>query len=332
MGEKGQRPVRRAAHRAIDRMLGAFVPADGATPYRPIQPIEDPEHFFDLEKPLPEVSIEHVHRVRLGGSDVQRRRFAFQSPMRSGVADNDTVRGYWLTPVDLPVRASIVFIHGWKAMALRRLQRVARHATDVGAEVLMPALPHHAWRRPKMTYSGVTMLTPDLDRSLRNMRQAVLDTRSLVAWVQSRAQGPVLLGGVGLGALVAALVATCHEGLDGLALIAAPDRLSELLWSGQGDRGRFREALVSAGLTKADLDETWSVLDPGARPLRLPVERVLLVEGRYDHEQITACTSRLSKRWGGTRCSCHNFAGSDFSLFAGPVVREWLGLVGLQNS
>jgi pimeloyl-ACP methyl ester carboxylesterase len=321
--------MRKTTHRAIHRTISAFVPADGATPYRPAREACGPEEFFAIGEP-PQLAIEQVRRLGLAGPTMLRKRFAFNSPVRSGIAANDTVRGYWFTPTRRIVRGSLVFLHDWKTASLGRLQRMARHAVRLGAEVFLPAQPFHAWRRPALTYPGLPLLTPDLDRSLRAMRQAVLDVRSLLAWVQRRSQGPLVLAGVGLGGLVAGLTATLHPGLDGLVLVASPDSVSELLWCGSADRGRFRDAMARAGVERAAVDRAWAVLDPSWRPPLLPRERILLIKGRYDDER--SCLDRLSQRWGGARVSSHEFADSDFPFFARPVVAEALALVGIAGS
>lgn len=318
--------MRRTTHRAIHRTLAAFVPADGATPYRPAREACGPEEFFAIGEP-PALEIEKVRRLGLARPSMLRKRFAFHSPVRSGIADNDTVRGYWFTPTRRAVRGSLVFLHGWKDASLGRLQRLARHAVRLGAEVFLPAHPFHAWRRPALTYPGLPLLTPDLDRSLRAMRQAVVDVRSLLAWVQRRNQGPVVLAGVDLGGLVAGLAATVHPGLDGLVLIASPDSVSELLWCGAADRGRFRDAMARAGVERAAVDKAWAVLDPSWRAPLLPRDRILLVKGRYDEERT--CIERLSQHWGGAKVSSHEFAHRDFPFFARPVVAEALALVGI---
>jgi pimeloyl-ACP methyl ester carboxylesterase len=321
--------VRKAAHRALHHALQAFIPADGATPYRPAVTAENGTTFFAVNGPPAEFVVEQVRTLRRGRRRMQRKRFAFPSPARTGVGDNDTVRGYWVQPLDRDVQASLVFLHNWKAASLRPVLRVARHALKRGVEVFIPAQPYHAWRRPKMTYSGLPFLSPDLDRTMRAMRQAVMDVRSLAHWIQARRTGPLLLAGMELGGLVAALTATVHEGLDGLVVIGAQDRVSELLWQGQADRGRFRRAMQQVGLEQPALDQAWSVLDPAWRPPRLPLDRILLIEGRYNdnHDGLR----RLASRWGGAQLSTHDFAQAEFPFFARPIMREALALVGVTD-
>lgn len=321
--------VRRAAHRAIDRTISALTPSDGATPFRPASLEGDPEELFHIDDQPPRIMLEKVRRVGFVGPETLRKRFAFESPLRSGVADNDTVRGLWLSPLERSHRGSLVFLHAWKAAGPWRLQKVGRRAIQEGFEVFLPAHPYHAWRKPKMTSSGILMLSADLDRTAKAVQQAVLDARSLLRWVQERDQGPVILAGVGLGGLIAALVATVHDDLDGLVLIAAPDRLSQLLWSGLADKGRFREVVERAGIGRDDLDQTWATLDPGWRPPKLAPERVLLVDGRYDHEENSRSHLKLAERWGvdDLRTSTHGFTRADFPLFAKPIIREAIDLI-----
>lgn len=321
--------MKRVAHRAIDRAVRALTPADGATPFRPAADTCGPDGFFCLEGPPPEVVVERTRRLRLGKTRALRTLFAFPSPMPSGVRNNDTVRGFWVKPLQREVRASIVFLHRWKASAVRPMRRMSELALGHGVELLLPALPYHGWRRPRLTSSGVTMIGPDLDLSLRSMRQAVLDVRSLLVWLQARGHGPILLAGVDLGGIVAALTATVHEGLSGLVVVAAHDRWAELLWTGAADRGRFRGALERAGLAEPDVAEAWSVLDPGWRLPLLDPRKVLLVGGRYDEACGPEGIERFAARWGGARIEWLDFAHGSAMLAGRAVMREALALLDL---
>lgn len=323
--------MNKTTHRVIDRTVAVLTPADGGTPFRPAGDAASPEDFFALanQAPAVKVKVEEARRIGLGQRKVLRKRFAFASPARSGIVRNDTVRGYWYSPLRGDVRASLIFLHAWKTATIRSMQRLAEVAVGLGCEVYLPAHPYHAWRRPKLTYSGITFLSPDLDRSLKAMQQAVLDARTLINWVEQRGHGPLILAGVDLGGLVAALTATVHPGLDALSIIATHSHLSDMLWEGRTDRGKFREALDRAGVAKDEVDRAWSVLDPSWRAPLLDLDKVLLVAGRYDDVCRPEGMERLAARWGGGRLSWHNFAHASFMFSAGAILEETLALVGL---
>jgi hypothetical protein len=321
--------MNRTTHRVIDRTLAVLKPADGATPYRPAVCTTSPEEFFAFEGEAPRVLVETAKRVGLGDRQVLRKRFAFASPAKSQIERNDTVRGYWYSPLKGDVRASMVFLHAWKTTTLRSIQGLAGAAVERGCEVYIPAQPYHAWRRPRLTYSGMPFLSPDLDRTLKAMRQAVLDVRALIAWVRQREAGPLILAGVDLGGLVAALTATLQEGIDGLVIIAAHEQLSDMLWDGRADRGRFREALCRAGVDKDQVDEAWSVLDPTWRPPKVAPDKVLVVAGRFDNVCTPEGMKKLVEGLGGGRLVIHDFAHSSYMFSAQEIMEEALGLIGL---
>jgi pimeloyl-ACP methyl ester carboxylesterase len=204
-------------------------------------------------------------------------------------------------------------------------------AIGAGAEVFLPAHPYHAWRRPRLTFSGLPLLSADLDRSLRGMRQAVLDVRRLLLWLAGRRQGPIVLLGIDIGGLVAGVAATVHEGLSGLVLVAPHDHVGEMLWQGQTDRGRIRWALERAGVAREELIETFSVLDPGWRAPLVPQDKVLIVAGRYDDVVEPSAVRRLAERWGDVRTSWHDFAHGSAALATPAIMRESLALVGLEG-
>lgn len=260
-----------------------------------------------------------------------RKRFAFESPSPCGIVENDRVRGICLTPLTRDVRASLVFLHGWKTSRLAPLARRMRELVDSGVEVFFPALPFHLWRRVGMTFSGAYFLTPDLDRSLLAMQQAVRDVRALLTWIRRRQLGPTTLVGADVGATVACLTATVQEGLAGLVAIACPEKLGDLVWSGRSDRGKMREALEAAGITREMLDLGWSVLDPHWRAPLVQPAKVLVAAGRQDDICGPRTGARLLESWGGGRLGTFDFAHSSYHFCLGEILQETLALASLKE-
>ena len=88
---------------------------------------------------------------------------------------------------------------------------------------------------------------------------------------------------------------------------------------------------MRAGLAQCDVEEAWSVLDPGWRPPLLPLDQVLLVGGRFDEVCTPEGIERLAERWGGARVSLHDFAHGSAMLAGRAIMKESLALIGVSG-
>jgi pimeloyl-ACP methyl ester carboxylesterase len=181
----------------------------------------------------------------------------FPSSLPSGVAANDVVRAK-VTGTAARDHALIV-LHHWNARS--RKPQLAHFFARQGITVVEIAMPDHLERsRPGATHAD-HILSPNLGRTLRSMRQAVLDGRQLVAVLKEHGYGRVSVLGMSLGSWVAGLVAAHDRTVGKAALFLTAGSLADMAWTGRATR-HIRKSLEGK-IERADLRRAWSPLDLG---------------------------------------------------------------------
>lgn len=191
-------------------------------------------------------------------------RIGFTSQVPSDCPANQYVncKVYWPDATG-PVPAAVV-LHEWKVKRPDRAAYVCRRLARAGiAAVLMP-LPYHLDRTPPGAESGKLMITPDPDRTVAAVVQAVVDVRCVVEWLTSRPEidaQRIGLVGISLGAMVGLIATQVEPRLHAAVSIlgaACPMRIFKdaplvrlLLW----------RRLLQAGLTEEQLREKFRVVD-----------------------------------------------------------------------
>lgn len=193
-------------------------------------------------------------------------------------------------------------------------RRWARALARRGIEVWMPRLPFHMERTPDGTWSGERFLSSDLVASIEALRQAVAETRALIAWLREQGAPAVGIWGMSLGGWVAGLVATLEPDLGGVALWAPLASPSDVLWESRVARD-LREGVLAGGLEPDDEVLRVERLAPGRSPLAVPRERLLLVGGIHDRIIHADSMARLARAW---NADVHWTPHGHISLMAAP--------------
>ena len=153
----------------------------------------------------------------------------FQSPVLTETDNNNTVRAQ-VTESRSNDHALVIF-HHWNASS--RSRQIARFFSSQGFTVVQIAMPYHLERsRPGAPHAD-DMLSPNLGRTVRSMRQAVLDGRKLIRILRSEGYEQVSVLGMSLGSWVAGLVAAHDETVKKAALFLTAGSLADMVWSGR---------------------------------------------------------------------------------------------------
>ena len=180
---------------------------------------------------------------------------AFPSGVRTYVEPNDLVMAK-VTKRRQSDRALVVF-HHWNAGS--RYPQLAHFLAWQGVTVVEMALPYHLERKRPGSSHADDMLSPNLGRTLRSMRQAVLDGRKLVRILHDRGYRRVSVLGMSLGSWVAGLVAANDRTVDGAALFLAAGSLADMVWTGRATR--HVRAGLEGKIDLPDLRRAWAPLD-----------------------------------------------------------------------
>ena len=180
---------------------------------------------------------------------------SFPSPLPSDVEANDTVHASVV--VGEGRGHALVVFHHWNAR--ERSSRLARYFAGKGVTVVQMAMPFHMERRRPGAENVDDILSADLGRTLRSMRQAVLDGRALVGILRDAGFERVSVLGMSLGSWVAGLVAAHDERVGCAGLFLSAGSLADMAWTGRATR--HIRASLDGVVELAQLRRAWVPLD-----------------------------------------------------------------------
>ena len=282
--------------------------------------LADSERFFGYEKPTdfrleerfpqlfptnvrPETlkrNAELEQRAREGKT--QRTQFLrFTSPERTPYAENDLVNARWYPAnsakqAGKPKKAMIVMPQ-WNADAFSH-NALCSLFNRFGISALRLSKPYHDIRRPSELERSDYAVSANIGRTLSATRQAVVDIRCCVDWLESQGYEQFGVLGTSLGSCYGFLASAHDKRLRVNAFNHASAAVGDVVWAGQSTR-HIRAGLEEAGLTQARVRELWSGVSPmhyydkfarysPLNPSRLAessaefAKKVLLIYSQYD--------------------------------------------------
>ncbi len=188
---------------------------------------------------------------------------------------------------------------------------------ELGLNVATPVLPFHGPRRV-FGRSGDGFLTGNFIDTLHAQTQAVWDVRRLIRWLRARADRPIGVYGISLGAYTAALVSSLEDDLACvIAGIPAADflRLFRTHLPPLVLRGMER-----LGLSLERVEQLLRVVSPLALSPRVPRERRFVYAGLADGIAPPDHSRDLWEHWGRPRAEWYQ--GSHISFAWEASVRH----------
>ena len=180
---------------------------------------------------------------------------SFPSPLPSDVEVNNTVRSSVVAGEERG-HALVVF-HHWNAR--ERSVRLARYFAGKGITVVQMAMPFHMERRRPGAENVDDILSADLGRTLKSMRQAVLDGRAMVGILNNAGFERVSVLGMSLGSWVAGLVAAHDDRVGCAGLFLSAGSLADMAWTGRATR--HIRASLDGVVELSQLRRAWAPLD-----------------------------------------------------------------------
>lgn len=229
---------------------------------------------------------------RLDGAPPARGRWSVRSPRPAHPGDRLWLRA---APAIGPRRGTALLVPPWKIRHPRIVGGYVRLLRTAGLDTWLLSPPHHLERVIAGGRSGEGFVSLDVARLRAVVEQLVVEIRACAMLAAER--GPVVLVGLSLGGLGAALAATAGEPVASAALIAPPDLRLTLSETGIGRR--YRELSARAGSPWPGGDALEAALAPFDPALRRPTaSRLLVAAGRHDVIAPPAGAVRLARAWG----------------------------------
>ncbi len=175
--------------------------------------------------------------------------------------------------------------------------------TEAGFRVLRMQQPGHGFRKAPGFYAGEQIFSEGPMGLIKLYRQWISDISVLMNWVRQQRGGPVVLGGVSLGALTAQLYSSVawnwHDDLkpDSLLLIGTSGNVLDVLLKGCLTQALgIPKKLHELGWREADYVKCLPFVQPTGHSV-VPPEKVIFMLGQADKLTPYKGGLDLANRW-----------------------------------
>jgi dienelactone hydrolase len=215
----------------------------------------------------------------------------FTSPVRTPFPENDLVNARWYPAPEHEdprrPKQAIVVLPQWNADAFSHNALCALF-NRMGVSALRLSKPYHDVRRPSELERSDYAVSANIGRTISACRQAVVDIRCCIDWLEEQGYEHFGVLGTSLGSCYAFLASAHDPRIRVNAFNHASTAFGDVVWAGQSTR-HIRQALEEAGFTQDRLRALWSSISPISYYTRFashdaggPEKKVLLVYADYD--------------------------------------------------
>ena len=246
----------------------------------------------------------------------------FRSPLTTEHEKNNWVSAKLFESSRRP--EAVIILPHWNA-AEGAYDSLANNLRRVGFTAVVLVLPFHGVRAVGSEKIASSFLSANLGRTVRSVRQAVLDTRGLVDWLIERKYASIGVLGASLGSCVAGLVGAHDNRISALGLLLTAGDFADVVWSGRATR-HIRQSFEGF-LDLPQLQSAWRIISTGTYAARLARRdlRVLVLSGTRDRvvlprltKEFIATLQRVDCRldWKQLNCGHFSLATTPFNVLA----------------
>jgi hypothetical protein len=215
----------------------------------------------------------------------------FTSPERTPYPENDLVNARWFpAPAHKdPARPkqAIIVMPQWNADGFSH-NSLCTIFNRMGVSALRLSKPYHDIRRPAELERSDYAVSANVGRTISACRQAVVDIRCCLDWLEEQGYEHFGVLGTSLGSCYGYLASAHDARLRVNAFNHASTAFGDVVWAGQSTR-HIREGVAEAGLTQDRLRDLWATVSPISYYIKFAsaeaggsLKRVLLVYAKYD--------------------------------------------------
>jgi dienelactone hydrolase len=210
----------------------------------------------------------------------------FTSPVRTPYPENDLVNARWYpAPEEKQAgkpKQAIIVMPQWNADAFSH-NALCSVFNRFGVSALRLSKPYHDIRRPAELERSDYAVSSNIGRTISALRQAVVDIRCCLDWLEAQGYEQFGILGTSLGSCYA-FIASAHDArLQVNAFNHASMAFGDVVWTGQSTR-HIRKAFEDAGMTQQRLHTLWSAISPVSYMERFAAhaKKVLVIHATYD--------------------------------------------------
>ncbi len=227
------------------------------------------------------------HLASIGEAD-EAEFLRFTSPLRTPYPENDQVNARWYpahrsTQRGRP-RQAIIVLPQWNADAFSH-NALCPFFNTLGVSALRLSKPYHDIRRPAELERSDFAVSSNLGRTVAACRQAVVDIRSCLDWLELQGYTQFGILGTSLGSCYSFIAAAHDPRLEVCCFNHVSREFGDVVWTGQSTR-HIRAAVEAAGMSQVDLRNTLACISPAAYMERFatnsPRRQSCVVHALYD--------------------------------------------------
>ena len=246
----------------------------------------------------PEVYLRDLNRAAIESSDeffayrtpsdfsLDGNLLRFTSPVETPYPENNRMHAQWFpakpakgTPGKTR-KAALVLPH-WNASVTQH-NALCVGLAKLGISALRLSMPYHDYRMPAELQRADYAVSANVARTIDATRQAVIDTRSCIDWLNSQGYERVGMCGTSLGSCYAFLASVHDPRLEVNVFNHCSTYFADVVWEGLSTQ-HIRQSLESA-VTLEQLRETWMVISPPNYIERYATmkKKSMFIYARYD--------------------------------------------------
>ncbi len=188
----------------------------------------------------------------------------FTSPIRTPYPENDQVNARWYPASEHRTagrpKQAIIVMPQWNADAFSH-NALCSIFNRFGVSALRLSKPFHDIRRPAELERSDYAVSANIGRTIIACRQAVIDVRCCLDWLQQQGYEQFGVLGTSLGSCYAFIASAHDRRLRVNAFNHASLWMGDVVWTGQSTR-HVRAACEQAGLAAMDLRRLWGAVSP----------------------------------------------------------------------
>jgi len=232
-----------------------------------------------------------IKRKAAQGKILKAQFLRFTSPERTPYPENDLVNARWFPAPEHkdPKRPkqAIVVIPQWNADGFSH-NSLCTIFNKMGISALRLSQPYHDIRRPAELERSDYAVSANIGRTLSACRQAVVDIRCCLDWLEEQGYEHFGVLGTSLGSCYAFLASAHDPRLRVNAFNHASTAFGDVVWAGQSTR-HIQQALAEAGLSQDRIRDLWAAVSPCSYYDKIvspeatgALKKVLVVYANYD--------------------------------------------------
>ncbi len=224
---------------------------------------------------------------RAAAGDLPEAEFLrFTSPTPTRYPENDIVNARWY-PADPEKqkgkpKQAIIVMPQWNADAFSH-NALCTLFNRFGISALRLSKPYHDIRRPAELERSDYAVSSNIGRTIAAARQAVIDIRSCLDWLEQQGYQQFGVLGTSLGSCYAFIAAAMDPRLQVCAFNHASTWFGDVIWTGQSTR-HIRTAFEDAGLQEDEVRQLFTAISPMSymRQFAANPKHCLVVHATYD--------------------------------------------------